>query len=164
LAREIRILSELRHPNVVLLYGTAAPSTSRLYVVMERAVYGALDELLFANFHFCVDDEQRREVLDERADRQLKAFGTRNALPGCTAVMLRIAHELACALAYLHSQGVAHNEIKPQNVLITRGGEVRLTDFGLAKSQASASSVNQNARIGTSSCMAPERLDGRTTT
>ena len=74
--------------------------------------------------------------------------------------MLRIAHEVASAVAYLHTKGIAHNDIKPENVLITHRGESRLCDFGLSKSEAShVSSVGGGQAIGTYPYMAPEILD-----
>jgi serine/threonine protein kinase len=46
---------------------------------------------------------------------------------------VRFAYDIACALAYLHSQNVIHCDLKPQNVLVSIYGRVKLCDFGLSK-------------------------------
>src|SRR5512146_763069 len=51
------------------------------------------------------------------------------------AEALRIAIELAEALAYAHGHGIVHRDIKPQNVMISPEGRVHLMDFGLARSK-----------------------------
>ena len=65
---------------------------------------------------------------------------------------------LASALAFAHANGVLHLDIKPQNVMIDRSGQVKLGDFGMA-SLASAAGWG-GARGGTVGYMAPEQLEG----
>jgi serine/threonine protein kinase len=45
----------------------------------------------------------------------------------------RVVGDTITALAYLHSQKVIHRDIKPQNVLFTHDGNVKLADFGISK-------------------------------
>ena len=68
---------------------------------------------------------------------------------------VRVAHELAEALAYVHSLGIVHRDLKPKNIMVTRNGErVKIIDFGLADSDRNAV-LKQPA--GTLSYMSPEQ-------
>jgi serine/threonine protein kinase len=67
----------------------------------------------------------------------------------------RLFHELALAVQYLHSSGIAHNDIKPENVLLDDAGHVKLADFGYAKDTLFA---GDNEKNGTLMYAAPELL------
>src|SRR5438874_9948279 len=72
-----------------------------------------------------------------------------------------IGKQLCRALDVVHGQGVIHRDLKPQNVLLTRGGEVKLTDFGIAELDRPPS-LESRAAVprGTLAYMAPEQLLG----
>ncbi|HOS94741.1 MAG TPA: protein kinase, partial [Armatimonadota bacterium] len=73
---------------------------------------------------------------------------------------LRIASQVAAALRHAHDSGIIHRDIKPQNILFTREGDVKVGDFGIARAMA-ASSVSQTGTIiGSVRYLAPEQAGG----
>jgi O-6-methylguanine DNA methyltransferase len=77
------------------------------------------------------------------------------------AVALVLGKQLCRALAVVHAQGVIHRDIKPQNVLVTRDGDVKLTDFGIAELESASSEARgDRGPCGTLPYMAPEQLLG----
>ena len=71
--------------------------------------------------------------------------------------------ELSSALDYAHAQGVVHRDIKPANVLITGEGRSKITDFGLAKLEATTL-TRTGALVGTPAYMSPEQVGGQAIT
>ena len=64
------------------------------------------------------------------------------------------------AIAYIHNKGVVHRDIKSNNIKISSNGEVKLLDFGIAKSEASQQLTATGAVIGTLQYLSPEQLMG----
>jgi serine/threonine-protein kinase len=70
--------------------------------------------------------------------------------------------EIARALAFAHSQGLVHRDVKPQNVLLNGDGRAKVTDFGIARSIDVDTGVTQTGTIlGTSNYLAPEQASGQ---
>ncbi len=82
--------------------------------------------------------------------------------------LLEIALQLASAVAAAHLQGVTHRDLKPQNVMLSGDGEVKVLDFGLAKlaptlqamDGSTLSRTGEGRWIGTAPYMAPEQVRG----
>ena len=77
-----------------------------------------------------------------------------------------IALQVARALQHAQDNGVVHRDIKPQNILLTEDGTVKVSDFGIARALASSTRSRTSSVMGTPQYMAPEQwasgsLDGR---
>jgi eukaryotic-like serine/threonine-protein kinase len=68
--------------------------------------------------------------------------------------------QVLSALAYAHENGVIHRDIKPSNVMITLHGNVKLMDFGIAKSTADPLTTRSGVTIGSILYMSPEQVRG----
>jgi len=93
----------------------------------------------------------------QSVDRILEQKGR---LPVDQAVQL--VRRIATALAAAHKAGIIHRDIKPANVLISRDGQVKVLDFGLARNVESGQSISSTGQIvGTPHYMAPEQAQGQ---
>lgn len=78
----------------------------------------------------------------------------------------QLGADLADALAYIHSQGVIHRDVKPANILMYHSGEQdtrlypKLTDFGIARMVEATHSTAHGATIGTANYLSPEQAEG----
>jgi len=76
------------------------------------------------------------------------------------ANVLAVMDQLLEALSVAHAQGVWHRDIKPANLIVTRQGQVKLTDFGIARLE-DANLTQVSSMIGTPAYMAPEQFIGQ---
>src|SRR6266487_1520329 len=90
-----------------------------------------------------------RQLLNERG-----RLGVREALDIMSGVLT--------GLAAAHEAGFAHRDVKPENVLLTTSGVVKVADFGLARSVAGAVQTKGGVIIGTAAYLAPEQVSGGT--
>lgn len=131
--REIAIGQRLQHPHIQRLLGTGKLDNGVTpYIVLEY-----------------VEGQSLRHYLDQN-----------KPLPIDEAV--RIAAQLAGALAHCHGQGVVHRDLKPENVLITPDGQVKVMDFGIALLQGARRVTwgSLSSTVGTPDYMAPEQVRG----
>jgi len=139
--REVRLVSELRHPNTIEIYDYGHTRDGLLYYAMEFVDGLTLDALI----------ARERSLPLER--------------------MVHIVSQVCAALMEVHAKGMVHRDIKPENVMICeRGGEydfVKLLDFGIVKRVESAPEAHGDANrvltrqvrlLGTPAYMPPERI------
>jgi serine/threonine protein kinase len=78
------------------------------------------------------------------------------SLPGRIALFLKVCD----TVAFAHAHGVVHRDLKPQNVMVGRFGEVLVLDWGVAAVAADSSAIEAGAVVGTPGFMAPEQAAG----
>ncbi|HEU5405034.1 MAG TPA: protein kinase [Gaiellaceae bacterium] len=108
------------------------------------------------------DDAGRQYIVFEHVDGEnLKELVRRSGrLPVRRAIELALA--VADGLAFAHQEGLVHRDVKPQNVLLSREGEVKVTDFGIARSLEVEHGVTQTGTVlGTGEYLAPEQASGK---
>ncbi|MBX3246486.1 MAG: serine/threonine protein kinase [Myxococcales bacterium] len=71
-----------------------------------------------------------------------------------------IALQVARALDYAHFRGIIHRDIKPANIMISKQGEVKLMDFGIARDESLSDLTETGTGLGTPSYMSPEQILG----
>ena len=131
--REARSAASLSHPNVVPIYDQGRSEEGAYYIAMEYVSGGTLKERI-----------ARRGALGPDV---------------ATAVALQIAGALGAA----HARGLVHRDVKPQNVLVTPSGDVKVADFGIARAaplSATAANTQTGFVPGTASYMSPEQAMG----
>jgi serine/threonine-protein kinase len=95
--------------------------------------------------------------------QNLRELMTRHGLPE-PKLALSILRQVTAALARAAEQGVIHRDIKPDNIMLTRQGEVKVADFGLARVSGNGDALNLTqigVTMGTPLYMSPEQVEGR---
>ncbi|HEU4400513.1 MAG TPA: protein kinase [Candidatus Polarisedimenticolia bacterium] len=130
--REAQAAGALIHPHIVAVHDIGQdPATLQPYIVMEH-----------------VEGQDLKKVIRSKAP-----------LPPREAV--RIVMQIASALDYAHSRGIVHRDIKPANILLSEQGEVKITDFGVARLPGS-DLTRSDQFVGSPGFMSPEQLKGGT--
>lgn len=143
--REARVTAGLRNSRIVVVLDCGVESGD-YYIVMEY-----------------VDGTNLHLILNEVRDR--KPYPRPRGIP--EEVALAITEEIAYGLKVAHESNVIHRDIKPSNVLVSRNGEVKIADFGIARDlgEQNTDSVDAVTRTGTlvgsPAYMSPEQAAGR---
>ncbi|MEW5909922.1 MAG: protein kinase [Thermodesulfobacteriota bacterium] len=73
---------------------------------------------------------------------------------------LHVMESVLSALEFMHGKGIIHRDIKPANIMFTESGQVKVTDFGIAKTIGSRGMTKTGTQLGTVWYMSPERIRG----
>jgi serine/threonine-protein kinase len=108
----------------------------------------------------CEDAHRTCLVCEHVAGASLEAELQRQGRPPLVQA-LRWMDQLLDALQHVHAHGIVHRDVKASNLLLTPGGDIKLTDFGIAHVDT-APRTQVGLMIGTPGCMAPEQMRGGT--
>jgi eukaryotic-like serine/threonine-protein kinase len=138
---EARYAASLSHPGIARVYdygesaagpaGGGRPGTATAYLVMELVEGEPLSAALAREGRMSVD------------------------------AALDIIAQAAWALAAAHEAGIVHRDVKPGNLLITPEGQVKITDFGIARAALSAHLTQSGMVMGTAQYVSPEQATAR---
>jgi serine/threonine protein kinase len=139
---EAKMVAGLTHPNIVQIFDLGRIDTS-YYIAMEY-----------------VHGRDLRTILKRAREK---------GVPMPQDLCLRIVSLVSSALEYAHrkkddrgrAMQIVHRDVSPQNILISFEGEVKLTDFGIAKAATKASNTDRGALRGKLLYMSPEQAWGR---
>jgi beta-lactam-binding protein with PASTA domain/tRNA A-37 threonylcarbamoyl transferase component Bud32 len=107
------------------------------------------------------ESERTYFIVMEYVDGEPLSAIIRGQAPLAPAQAASIAADIAKALAYAHRHGVVHRDVKPGNVLITTDGQVKVTDFGIARAIGTDENVTQTGLVmGTATYFSPEQAQG----
>lgn len=130
--QEAAIAAKLEHPNIVTIFDFGIHSDGRAFIVFEL--------IRGSDFHKL--EVERKQLVGKPFEPVY-----------CAMVVDEVLKGLQCA----HAQNCIHRDVKPDNVMITNEGAVKLTDFGIAKAPASSLTV-VGRFIGSPSYSSPEQV------
>ncbi len=125
--REAQSVASLSHPNIVNIYDVGE----------DRGLYFIVMELIG-------EGETLRDYLKSRGRLSVQES-------------LEIASQICEALAHAHGKRIIHRDIKPQNILLTKQGHVKVADFGIARALGSMSTTTRDMVIGSAPYISPEQ-------
>ncbi|MFQ5628156.1 MAG: serine/threonine-protein kinase, partial [bacterium] len=141
---EAQAASALDHPNICTIFDIKEADDGQMYIIM--AYYNG---------------ETLRERVARGREHGAKDGGSSGGIE--VAETIEIASQIAAGLARAHEAGITHRDIKPSNIMITRRGEVKILDFGIARIAGQKAITKTGSTLGTVAYMSPEQVQARLT-
>jgi len=133
------------------------PEYAHRFDAEARAVANLSDAHIVSVFDQGIDRGRPYIVMEYVEGTNLKAVMVQQgAMPPRRA--LRLLEDIAAGLAAAHSADIVHRDVKPENVLLSPSGEVKVTDFGLARQAEAQTMTVADGVLGSLSYVSPERL------
>ncbi|MHC4780777.1 MAG: serine/threonine protein kinase, partial [Planctomycetota bacterium] len=130
--REANALDAVDHENILQVFGTGMTQEGIYYIIMEYVEGKSLGDVI-------------KTIGQLRPDQALS-----------------ITKRVAAGLHEAHGQNIIHRDIKPDNILLDRSGEVKISDFGLAKDTSENTKLTVTGQVvGTPAYMSPEQGMGK---
>jgi serine/threonine protein kinase len=128
--REAVAVANLQHPHIIKVFDYSDNDQHDVYMVMELIAGGSLTDFLACH-----------------------PLGT----PEAALVLIRPIVDALCAA---HDAGIIHRDIKPENILVSPAGQIKLTDFGIARILDEENLTLTGTLLGSPAYMAPEYIEG----
>ncbi|WP_248964851.1 serine/threonine-protein kinase [Sphaerisporangium perillae] len=129
--------------------------------IREARAAGRLDHPSVVVVHDVIEEDDRPWIVMQLVRSRSLGEVLRAGGPLEPRVVAEIGGQVLDALRAAHAAGVLHRDVKPENVLLTEGGRVVLTDFGIATMSEETALTTTGNLSGTPAFMPPERLKGR---
>lgn len=173
------ILAELGHGAMGVVYKAQDPKIGRIVAIKTLSAAGQGAELEQYRARFLVEAKSAGRlnhpnvvtVHDVTEDDQGRPCLVLEFVEGTTldrlvideqisfARLLELIGQVARALAYAHANGIVHRDVKPANIMVTRTGIAKLSDFGIAKLEGTSMTIAGQV-MGTPAFMSPEQCTG----
>lgn len=96
------------------------------------------------------------EYVDGKTLKDVIIFNGKLSYSTAINIAIQVAKALECA----HKNNIIHRDVKPQNILVTENGDVKVTDFGIAKSSTASTITNTTTIMGSAHYLSPEQAKG----
>jgi len=143
----------------ILTEAGLADDTAKSRMQEEARVAGGLTHENVIAFYDYGEESGRPFLVMEYFEGETLREALRGGRAGDLRKRLLIARQVANALAYVHSKRIIHRDVKPDNIRIDTSGNIKLMDFGVAKS-GELSLTASGFTVGTPYYMAPEQIRG----
>ena len=131
--------------NFEMFYGEAKAAAALNHPnIVKIYDFGQINEDYFISLDYCEGDDLH-SILRNKGIFSIESI-------------VNIAQQIGKGLSYAHKNGVIHRDIKPHNIILTKGGEIKITDFGLASMKGQQIIDREESISGTPHYMSPEQI------